>query len=173
MWVPDVVKAECLRDLEKIGAATLARWFSSADCPVEILPTPFMPAWRQAVADEATHPGSHDSAGIGDAAAAWILAQAQVREGVLTPTLILTEDAPFGDGVIRDRFPEVHVLSTRAFLRTLENFGRIASADDIIHEIANAGRQLARYTADRPGRPFPGTRTTWTDVLESPKPKPG
>ena len=35
--VPDVVKAECLRYPEKIGAATLAEWFSSANCPVGLL----------------------------------------------------------------------------------------------------------------------------------------
>ena len=123
---------------------------------------------------EAVDPACHESVGIGDAATAWILGQAQLGKGLLTPTLVLSEDGPFGDGVIRDRFPEVHVLSTRALLRSLENFGLIASADDIIADIADAGRQLSRYMADRPRHPLLGTRTTWAEVLdEAAAPRPG
>jgi hypothetical protein len=57
------------------------------------------------------------------------------------------------------------VLSTRAFLRTLRNFGRIEAADAIIADDAAAGRRLARYLTDRPGRPAPGAKTSWADVL--------
>lgn len=163
--IPDVIRAECLRHPNKIGTATLTDWFDPSTCPAEVLATPFMAIWEQAVSQEQALPGSHASLGISDAALAWLLRQARAGIGLSVPTLILTEDGPFGDGIIRDRFPEVHVLSTRAFLRTLENFGRIASAESIVGEIAQAGRQLARYMADRPGRPSPGTKTTWADVL--------
>ncbi len=110
-------------------------------------------------------PGRRLAVGMGDAATAWLLRQG--AEGLLSdgPALVLTEDAPFGDGALREAFPEVHVLSTRAFLRTLENLGRIRSAEAVIGEIAVAGRVLARYLADRPGRPEPGVRTTWAEVL--------
>ena len=164
--VPDVIKAECLRNPEKIDAATLVDWFGSPDCPVEILSTPLMSAWMQAVATEATDPASHESIGLGDAAIAWLLRQDRLATGRI-PTMVVTEDAPSGDGVIRDRFPEIHVLSTRALLQTLENFGRIASAEHIINQLALAGRHLARYMADRPGRPVPATRTSWADVLHA------
>lgn len=165
--VLDVIKAECLRHPDKIGAATLAAWFDGPGCPVEIIPTPFLAAWQQAVAEEEANPESHLSVGIGDGANAWALKQAQIDASIHQPTLVLTEDGPFGDGILRDRFPEVHVLSTRAFLRTLENFGRIPSAQAVLDEIAHAGRQLARYMADRPGRPTPGAKTTWADVLST------
>ncbi len=163
--IPDVIKAECLRHPGKIGTATLETWFDPATCPAEVLATPFMAAWEKAVSEETADPERHASLGIGDAALAWLLRQAQAGIGLDVPTLILTEDGPFGDGVVRDRFPEVHVLSTRAFLRTLENFGRIASAERIVEDIAQAGRQLARYMADRPGRMSPGTKTTWAEIL--------
>ena len=94
--VPDVIKAECLRNPEKIGAATLSDWFTSPDCPVEVLNTPLMPAWTQAVEKEASDPASRESIGLGDAATAWLLGQARLSPWT-TPTLVVTEDAPFGD----------------------------------------------------------------------------
>jgi len=163
--IPDVMKAECLRFPEKVGAGTLETWFATPGCPIEIVPTPFLNMWREAVAADDADPKSRSALGIGDAAVSWILRQAQVGVLADSPTLVLTEDGPFGDGVLRDRFPEVHLLSTRAFLRTLENLGRINSAEDIIADIAVAGRRLGRYLADRPGRPAPGTKTTWADVF--------
>jgi len=171
--IPDVVKAECLRFPEKVGAATLAQWFEPDTCPAYIMPTPLLVAWQQAVADEALNPNLHMSVGLGDAAIAWLLRQIQSYPQEQEPTLVLTEDGPFGDGVIRNDFPEVHVLSTRALLRTLENFGRIPSAQAILDDIAHAGRQLARYLADRPGRPSPGTKTSWAEVLAYRRPDPG
>jgi hypothetical protein len=172
--VPDVIRAECLRYPEKIGAVTLEEWFRPETCPAEIIATPILAAWEKAVAAETADPGLRLSDGLGDAAIAWVLRQAQLGIGLDGPTLVLTEDGPFGDSVLRSSFPEVHVLSTRAFLRTLENFHRIPSAQAVIGEIASAGRQLARYLADRPGYPAPGTRTTWAEVLSAePDPGPG
>lgn len=107
--VPDVVQAECLRHPDKIGAADLQQWFGALDCPAVELPTPFLTAWHQAIAEEASEPDRHTSAGIGDAAVAWLLRQAQLGTVLDSPTLLLTEDGPFGDGVVRDRFPEVQV----------------------------------------------------------------
>jgi hypothetical protein len=166
--LPDVIKAECLRYPGKVGVATLEAWFAGADCPVQVMDTPLLAAWKQAVLQEDADPRSHVSVGIGDAAAAWVLRQMHEIGGPKGPFLILTEDGPFGDGVLRNVFREVHVLSTRAFLQTLENFGRIASAQALIAEVADAGRRLSNYMADRPGRPTPGTRTTWAEVLTQP-----
>jgi hypothetical protein len=82
-------------------------------------------------------------------------------------SLILIEDANLGDVVVQQQFPEVYALSTRAFLQTLQNFGKIPSAADVVSEIANAGRNLARYMADRPGMVDRNTRSTWTDTLKT------
>jgi len=159
------IKAEYLRFPDKIGASTLADWFESDDCVIDVIPTPLLSAWEAAVSADDAAPGSHQAVGLGDAATAWLLRQVQDGFAADSPTLVLTEDGPVDDGVLRDQFPEVHVLSTRAFLRTLENFGLIVSAEAVIREIAYAGRSLARYMADRPGRPAPGVRTTWSSGL--------
>jgi hypothetical protein len=58
------------------------------------------------------------------------------------------------------------MLSTRLFLKTLENFGRVKSADAIIREIAEKGRSVARYAVDRPGKVDLKTRSQWTDALQ-------
>jgi hypothetical protein len=166
--LPDVVKAECLRYPDKVGAATLEAWFSSPDVPAETIATPLLAVWQQAVEEERRDPESHASEGLGDATIAWLLRQIQGGRIADGPTLVLTEDGSFGDGVLRDQFPEVHVLSTRAFLRTLANFRIIPSAEAVTEEIANAGRKLARYLADRPGRLSAGTKTTWAEVLAAP-----
>ncbi len=163
--IPDVIKAECLRYPDKIGAATLEAWFASPNAPVRIIATPVLAAWTQAVTQEAADPASHASVGIGDASTAWLLRQMHAPGGPQGPFLVLTEDGPFGDGILRDSFREAHVLSTRAFLRALENYGRIPSAQAVIAEVADAGRLLSKYMADRPGRPEPGTKTSWADVL--------
>jgi hypothetical protein len=62
-------------------------------------------------------------------------------------SLVLTEDASFGNTILKRN---VHVLSTRPFLATLEELGIIPSATVILKDIAVAGRRLARYQADRP-----------------------
>jgi hypothetical protein len=165
--IPDVVKAECLRHPAKVGAETLAAWFAAPECPIEVLRTPVMNVWENAVAADEADPTSRESTGIGDAAMAWLLSRTRQGLALNEPTLVLTEDGPFGDGILRDQFPEVHVLSTRAFPRTLENFGRIPSAEAVIAEIADAGRKLARYLADRPGQSSRGTKTTWAEVMAS------
>lgn len=143
--VADVVRAGCLRHPGKIGTATLAQWFADPGCPAQVVATPLLVAWEGALANEAADPGNRDSVGIGDAATAWLLRQAQFGFLLDGPVLVLTEDGPFGDGVIRDRFPEVHVLSTRALLRTLENFGVIAL------------RKRSSRRSRRPGDPWPAT----------------
>ena len=81
-------------------------------------------------------------------------------------SLLLLEDSRFGDGAIRLGYPEVYALSTRAFLTTLQNFGRIPSALDILREIIAAGRTVSPYVVDRPGRLGLGTKSQWTDSLQ-------
>ena len=59
------------------------------------------------------------------------------------------------------------MLSTRMFLKVLENFEIIGSASDILTKIVDAGRALARYAADRPGKVAPGVKSQWTDPLKT------
>ena len=167
--VVDVAREECLRDLRAVGAADLAAWFASLDgVSYRVEPTPILPVWREAAAREAAGDASRPTSGLGDAAAAWLLVR--LRDG--SPgevVLLLLEDAPFGDALVRLRHPEVYALSTRSFLQTLENFGVIPSAKEVILTIAAAGRTLARYGADRPGRLEGGRRTQWTGPLADKK----
>lgn len=66
--IADIVQAECLRFPDKPGAGTLGYWFDSSKCPVEVVTTPFLPIWRDAVAAEnADLAGGRQSLGIGDA----------------------------------------------------------------------------------------------------------
>jgi hypothetical protein len=165
--IADVARAECVRDLEKLGAAKLADWFVGPDPSVHtVVETPFLRLWEDAVAREEAGDTTRPSKGMGDAAAAWIFSRMALAPQSNEVSLILLEDANLGDVVLRQKFPEVYALSTRAFLQTLQNFGKIASAADIISEIAGAGRGLAKYMADRPGVVGRNTKSTWTDTLE-------
>lgn len=165
--IADVARAECVRDLEKIGASRLADWFSGLDpSAYTVVDTPLLRLWQDAVACEEAGDTTHPSKGIGDAAAAWILSRMAWVPRTNEVSLILIEDANLGDVVVRQQFAEVYALSTRAFLQTLQNFGKISSAAEIISEIANAGRILARYMADRPGVVARNTKSTWTDTLQ-------
>ena len=59
------------------------------------------------------------------------------------------------------------MLSTRQFLQVLQNFDIIGSAEHIVAEIAEAGRSIPPYAADRPGKIMPGVKSQWTDALKS------
>jgi hypothetical protein len=109
---------------------------------------------------------THPSRGIGDASIAWLIQRLNSTSAQDEIVLMLSEDSAFGDSVIRTRNPEGYMLSTRLFLKTLENFGRVASAEIIIREIAEKGRSVARYAVDRPGKIDPKTRSQWTDALQ-------
>jgi len=164
--IADVARAECVRDLTKIGAESLSAWFASLNGSFyTMIGTPFLQNWLDAVAQEEAGDRTFPSKGIGDAAAAWILSRISSNPRSNELSLLLTEDANFGDVVIPSQNPGVHILSTRAFLKTLENFRLIPSAAAIVDEIGDAGRRLARYYADRRGRVERGLRTSWTGPL--------
>jgi len=51
--IADVAKAECVRDLTKVCAETLSKWFASLDGSFyKLTGTPFMQNWLDAVAQE-------------------------------------------------------------------------------------------------------------------------
>ena len=165
--VTDVIKAECLRHSEKLGGNALAAWFGKFDGKrYSTVETPFLDDWEEAVRQEEAGDETHPSKGIGDASVAWLLQRINASPPNNEIVLLLSEDAPFGDGVVLPSHPEVYMLSTRMFLKVLENFEVIGSAGEIVAEIAAAGRALARYAADRPGKIAPGVRSQWTDPLK-------
>ncbi|AZO23612.1 hypothetical protein EJ070_25015 [Mesorhizobium sp. M1E.F.Ca.ET.045.02.1.1] len=165
--VTDVVRAECLRYPDKIGAAELASWFQQVDGQKhKVIDTPLLDDWLDAVAQEEAGNTSRPSKGIGDASIAWLIQQINNSEPRDELILLLSDDANFGDVVVRGSHPEVYMLSTRLFLQVLENFGRLQSAQSLYQEIVEAGRNLGRYAVDRPGRVQRGVKSQWTDVLQ-------
>lgn len=159
----DVVKAECLHK-NWPGRERLERWFERNANRVEIIESPLLTAYLAAVDKELTNKDASASRGLGDAAITWFVANAPFLRPPRTTLLVLTEDAAFGDSRLgRD----VHVLSTRAFLQTLENLDIIESARTILDEIEKGGRKVAPYNADRPA--LVGARgkskTSWKAAL--------
>jgi hypothetical protein len=165
--IVDVVKAECLRDINKVGAATLQPWVQQLDGEkYAVEPTPLLDDWMAAVEQEEKGDQTRPSQQIGDAAIALAIRRFSLPTSKPEVILLLLEDSRLGDGAIRLGHPEVYALSTRAFLTTLQNFGRIPSALDVLREIISAGRTVSPYTVDRPGRLGPGTKSQWTDSLQ-------
>jgi hypothetical protein len=164
--IVDVVKAECLREMDKLGAKTLESWFQQLDGEKYALePTPLLDDWMAAVEQEENGDQTRPTQQIGDAAIALALRRFSLPASGSEVILLLLEDSRFGDGAIRLGHPEVYALSTRAFLTTLQNFGRIPSANDILREIIAAGRNVSPYIVDRPGRLAPGVKSQWTESL--------
>lgn len=165
--VVDVVKAECLRHPDKIGGAALSAWFGKLDGHrYGIEPTPLLDDWLEAEAQEAAGDVTKPTQQIGDAAVALAVRRFSLPASSPEVILLLLDDSRFGDGLIRLRNPELYALSTRAFLKTLENFGRIPSAMDVLRSIIAAGRNPSPYNVDRPGRIGAGTKSEWTSALD-------
>ena len=161
----DVVKAECLFR-EWPGRASLERWFETNEDRLEIIESPFLPLYLKSMSAEASHQAPAATRGLGDASIAWFVANAPYIRQRTTTLLVLTEDASFGDAVLgRD----VHVLSTRAFLQTLEALDIIVSSKDVLDEIARRGRNVAPYMADRPALGGAGGRkkSSWKAALRA------
>ena len=166
--VTDVVKAECLRFPDKIGANVPGSWFEQFDGKTyRIIDTPLLDDWEDAVRQEAEGEDTFPSKGIGDASISWLLQRINASPPHDEIVLLLSEDAPLGDGAIGHQHPEVYTLSMRMFLQVLENFDIIQSAKAVVAEIAEAGRAASRYAANRPGKIAPGLKSQWTDPLKS------
>ncbi|BDA85462.1 hypothetical protein Sa4125_30040 [Aureimonas sp. SA4125] len=165
--VTDVVKSECLRYPNKVGGNVLGSWFGQFDGKIcHVVKTPFLETWQDAVRQEEAGDETHPSKGIGDASIAWLLQRINASPPQEEIVLLLSEDAPFGNGAVLATHPEVYMLSTRMFLKVLENFEIIESASQIISDIADAGRTVSRYASDRPGKIAPGLKSQWTDPLK-------
>lgn len=163
----DVVKEECLRKKGAPGQAELEVWFQTNAPLFEIVSSPLLVSYRQAVEAETKGIDPHACEGLGDASIAWLVAKIPRLYSPNVTSLVLTEDAGFGNTVLRRN---VHVLSTRSFLATLENLDFIDSAAQILAAIATAGRTVARYQADRPALvgPKAAQKTQWTEAAKKP-----
>jgi hypothetical protein len=169
--VLDVVKAECTRFREKPGASELASWFAENEGTLykTMRTSGHLDRYLAAVAQEDLGATDRPSEGIGDEAITWYITNVAKLENGNDVVMVLLEDAPFGDGPLLRQTPEVTALSTRAFLRTLQNYGLIPSADEIIKRVEenSAGdRVVSKYMADRPGRLGPGARADWKSPLK-------
>lgn len=135
----DVVKEECTRFRDKPGANELASWFAeNENLQYRTVQTPgHLQRYRDAVAMEDAGSTDRPSEGIGDEAITWYITNVAKIEKGNDVVLVLLEDAAFGDGVLLPQAPEVTALSTRGFLRTLQNYGLIASADEIIKRVSD------------------------------------
>ena len=165
--VLDVAKAECVRFRDKPGANELAAWFVDEEArSYATIETPgHLKRYREAIAKEDAGDTSRPSEGIGDEAITWYVTNISTLEKDRNVLLVLMEDAEFGDGSLRSQNPEVTVLSTRAFLQTLQNYGLVESAEAVIAEIAANARKVAPFNADRPGQLGPGVRADWKVAL--------
>ena len=167
--IVDVVRAECLRYPGRLGHDALAAWFQQIDGErIDVIKTPFLAMWNDAVAKEVAGDTTFPSRQIGDATQTFVMSGMARMKPSSEKILLLLEDAAFGDGVVRNTHPSVFALSTRAFLTTLENYGIITSAAAILQEVADAGRKVAPYRAERPGRLDVGARSEWTSALKPP-----
>lgn len=166
--IVDVVKAECLRYPDKIGGSVLKEWFDNLDgSRYAIENTPLLDDWLDAVQAEADGDQSRPSDQLGDAALSLAISRFTQPNADAEVVLLLLEDSAYGDNTLRINHPEVYALSTRAFLKTLQNFGRIQSADAVLADILAAGRSVARYGQERPGKIAAGVRSQWTDPLQN------
>ena len=160
----DIVKAECLYKAWP-GRERLEQWLKRNANRLEIIESPFMDAYAKAMEQERSKLKPEATRGLGDAAIAWYVINAPYIRPEHTTMLVLTEDATFGDKVLgRD----VHALSTRAFLQTLENLKVIKSAKSVLADIERGGRVVAPYMADRPALVGPKKRskTAWTSIID-------
>lgn len=81
------------------------------------------------------------------------------RQNPGRPTLVLIEDYWFEENAYA--VPgNVHLLSTLAFLKGLEELGKISSADQIKKRVIDAGRELSGLILDKPAEKIPDG-TSW------------
>lgn len=159
--VLDVVKAECLRHPGKLAYDELKAWFeSTGGNQHQVVETPMINAYHAAVEQGARTGSSSPTKGMGDATIVWFERNLPSLYQPGTTTLIMTEDATLGDVNLGRR---AHVLSTRAFLKALENIEVIDSAADIIRAVQDRGRAPSRYHQDRRGKDAAGDTTDWIE----------
>jgi len=170
--VCDVVKEECFAKPGRLGEQRLRAWFETdGKNQYHLINTPYLDAYRIALKKQMSGEDRVATAGHGDATISWLLKNLFRFRGKEEIALLLTEDSEFGDSEPLMLSRRAHVISTRFWLNTLERLGIIPSAKNIIGEIANAGRVVAKYNAARPAIIDKGTRSDWEDRALAVKPR--
>jgi|SRR5271165_784722 len=147
--VPDMIYAEVVRDMTKLGAKEVVDWIRAHLGQVEIIPTEIYAEYE---ALRVLNPNIR-SKGRGEQAALEVLAYEVASDPELQAVLL------FEDSDIRSRefvrvLPErVTALSTGDFLRELEAAGRIQSSDQILDEAAARGRNVEKQRQAIAGEP--------------------
>ncbi len=143
--LPDIVFLEVTRDPTKPGAQAVIDWVLENKDLVRVLPTTIGVEYQQLLV---VNPGAK-SKGRGERAAVELASEYLERDPTMHAVLIYEDqwvrDTRFvGGGTIADR---VHVVTTGDFLRELEAARLIQSADHILDDAANAGRNVDQQRA--------------------------
>ena len=155
--IADVVKLECLKKPTAIDYPVLERWFARIGNRAHVVDTPMREPYEAALQRERSGERRATS-GFGDATLSYMLRRLDDFAAPDAIPLVLIEDD--GARKLLSRFGRAHVLSTRTWLISLERAGVIASARDVINEIAHGGRELSEVQTDRPGAAG-SVRSTW------------
>lgn len=105
----DVVIEECMKCLEKPGAERLKAWSDQFD----VITSPIIDIYRQGLEEERRNPDCRANQGLGDAAAAWLLANIGSMVRPDEQAIVLVPYTPLGLAITQN----VHVLSTKSWLQ--------------------------------------------------------
>lgn len=159
----DVVKLECLRKPDSPDHGRLQEWFQRTGNRIEIIGTPLIQIYREALEQEHAGRNAKATRGLGDATLAWALQNIESFADRDAIPLVLVEDRTLGASLAR--LNKAHILSTRSWLAALEESGHIVSAKEVISEINQHGRMLSNLAMDRPAS-HDDAETSWMDVLQ-------
>lgn len=162
--IPDVIREEALAKPGSPGHDRLASWFGgTGHNQFQIVATPLIDVYRTLRQQPNRPDGSPASKGMGEATLMWVMANIESLHARDTVCLVLTEDGRAGDQMPED----VHVLSTRSWLKGLQILKVIESVEDTLKAVVAAGRSPSRYSRDQRGRDAQGRRTDWTANVTS------
>ena len=145
--IADIVQLECLKKPTSADHPTLERWFARIGNRARVVETPMREPYEAALRRERAGE-ARATAGFGDATLSYMLRRIDDFAAPGAIPLVLVEDE--GLNKLLSRFERAHILSTRAWLVSLERADVIPSARDVINEIAHGGRELSDLQADQP-----------------------
>lgn len=138
--IPDMVYYEVTRNIAKLGATNVVQWVKANRVLVRLEPTEVF-AEYQALLTLNPKTSSRDR---GERAATEVLTDAIIADPHMQ-ALLLYEDSDIMRRRFADLLPErVMPISTGGFLRTLEEAGRIQSADRVLDEAMTKGRDVTK-----------------------------
>lgn len=157
IFITDIVQRECTVKTDAPGSAELSDWIASkGHNQFHTIETPFAETWDKLRAIPVPPGSKPPTKGFGEVSIAWTIANIERFASPKSVTLVLIEDGRAGDSM-----PEgVHILSTRAWLRTLVNIGLLKEHASISN---NRLRIVSKYLRDKPVSFAAGKRSDWTE----------